>query len=254
MDQKPTGAQMQSVDQLPEGVKQHIEPSTTSEPLGLSDSRTPLGESMDQISASLLAEDPITWHLRYWSSLFLVGVLSGVVRSNFMAIMIQMEIIKIPDGEIATELRRVWIERQSTNEGEDKRLIELPETLSRIAFSSHEKDALKNEEVKRLLRDVDRILLDKRQKTRACLHQLESLLDTTLEAGDLETAIECHGKICDLCDGLDDEEILELDREVFELGTTDTEEIRQILSIPRPVRNQGEQRPEIIETKHADNN
>lgn len=253
MDQKPTGTQMQSVDQRPEGVKQHIEPSTTSEPLALSDSRTPLGEPMDQISASLLAEDPIAWHLRYWSSLFLVGAFSGVVRSNFMAIMIQMEIIKIPDREIATELRRVWIERQSTNEGEDERLIELPETLSRIAFSSHEKDALKSEEVKRLLRDVDRILLDKRQKTRACLHQLESLLDSTLEAGDLETAIECHGKICDLCDGLDDEEILELDREVSELGTTDTEEIRQILSIPCPVRNQGEQRLEIIETKHPDN-
>lgn len=78
-----------------------------------------------------------------------------------------------------------------------------------------------------MLRDVDRILLDKRQKTRAYLHQLESQINTSLDAGDLETERKCHRKICDLCGSLDDEEAFELYREACELDETDTEEIRQ---------------------------
>lgn len=70
-------------------------------------------------------------------------------------ILVQIEIErgKIPEENIATELRRVWIQRRSFIEGEGKRLVSTFEPLYPF-----EEMALGNESDKRLFRDCDRML------------------------------------------------------------------------------------------------
>lgn len=113
---------------------------------------------MDQISAEDLAEDPIGWHMGYWFSLFTVGVFRGE-DAILMTLRIEIERGKIPEENIATELRRVWIQRRSFIEGEGKRLVSTFEPLYPF-----EEMALGNESDKRLFRDCDRMLVGKGQK------------------------------------------------------------------------------------------
>lgn len=145
--------------------------------------------------------------MRYWFSLFSVGVFRGG-DAILMVLRIEIEICKIPEDNIATELRRIWIERRGFIEGEGKRLVSTLEPLY------HFKEvALRNKSDNRLFRDFDRMLVGKGQKTRTYLFHLETLMNTSLEAGNIETAKELRERLRDLCQRLNDEEMFELHQE-----------------------------------------
>lgn len=59
MVQALTGTQPPNVAQPPNGVQSPNKTLKPPEPLWLSDSRTPLGELTDQMSAEHLVEDPV---------------------------------------------------------------------------------------------------------------------------------------------------------------------------------------------------
>lgn len=207
-----------------------------SEPLKLSDIRTPLGEPMDEFSVSSLAEDPIEWHKRYWHSLWFVGVGYGE-DPILMAFRIEMEIKTIADAEIAEELRCFWIERRRIIEAEDQdgqsptnRLFRFQEKIAKCGKQKH------------LNRDVERMLEDKGQKTRAYLLYWENWLDKTSKAlnrGEalfrekrdkrpelreklLELFYEVSERLSVLYQRLNDEEMDEREEEVRTSDTTDS--------------------------------
>lgn len=98
--------------------------------------RTPLGEPMDPRSASSLAEDPLRWHLRYWLDLSVVAQLRGE-DSMLIGFSIELEQYKTRDQALRT------------------RLV----------------NALDSPRAKPYLRDLDRMLVDKKTKTRRYLCQ-----------------------------------------------------------------------------------
>ncbi|MCJ1267998.1 hypothetical protein MMC22_007884 [Lobaria immixta] len=207
-----------------------------SELLNLSNSFTPLGEPMDQFSASSLAEDPIEWHKRYWHSLWFVGVGYGE-DPILMALRIEMEIKTIPDTEIAEELHCFWQEHRRSIEEEFQHTLSPTNGLIRF----QEKIA-KCGKQKHLNRDVERMLEDKGQKTRAYLLYLEDWLDRTSKALNrgsalsrerrdprpelreklLELFYEVSERLSVLYQRLNDEEMDERDEEVRSSDTTDS--------------------------------
>lgn len=103
---------------------------------------------------------------------------------------------------------------------------------------------------------------------------METLINTSLEAENIETANELRERLRDLCQRLNDEEMFELrqefdldhgmsrlslkneenssyNRQMVVLDTADLEAIHRFLSDPF-VRNQGGQRPGVTEAKHPD--
>ena len=203
MDQAPTEDQLPREAQIIDEAKPTIKNPASPESPGLSDSRTPLGEPIDQDSASFLARDPIMWHMQYWFSLYLIGVLYGD-DPILLSLRIEIEIDKIPQGEVATELRSVWIERKRADEGEHQPLIVIPEPLCYF-----EEETLETEAGKRCLRDIDRMLVNKGKKTRTYLRHMETLLTAAVQAGNVESANGLRDRLSDLHYHLQREESLE---------------------------------------------
>lgn len=143
------------------------------DPLGPSDIRTPLGEPMDRSQAFMRAELPLPWHLQYWSNIDVVGVLRGE-DEVFMKLMIEAEHENIPEEWIKTALLRDWHRFQiRNNEPNRRRWV---------------RRTLEDEQAKKLLRDIDRMLADRYQKARSHLQRVETLMITSLRDGDNETA------------------------------------------------------------------
>lgn len=192
MDQVPTGIQSPNEAQTPSGVRSSNETSATPEPLSLSDFRTPLGEPMDQTSASSLAEDPIKWHMNYWNSLWSVAVANGE-DGILMALRIEYEIPKIPDKEILNKVNSFWHERQGLIEGEGQRRLSSTSDSFRP-----QKDTIQSEEQKRMSRDIERMLVDKGRKIRTYLLSLEKLMYQCFEARNYPIPCERREKLRDL--------------------------------------------------------
>lgn len=199
MDQTPTGTQ------LPNGVQSPTENSATREIHCLPklriycvpELRTPLGEPMNHLDAAHLALNPIGWHMAYWLNIFYTGVYRGE-HVMLMVLRIEYEISKIPDVEIANKLGNVWIQRRSFIEEEGQRILQ--------------GKSPRNEISERYFRDVDRMLVDKKEKTRAYLLYLKTLKDTSLQAGNIERASEVCERVRDLYEIFDDETIEEMHR------------------------------------------
>lgn len=151
--------------------------SETPEPhdsLDPSDPRTLLGEPMNRVQADLLAEDPLKWYLEYWLSLGIVGVLRGEDKI-LMAFMIDIEQSRIPEQNILTQLRHEWDPFRNANEEQ---------------FLQHYlRTSMESEEVKRYLRDIDRMMVDKVQKMRTYLSGMEMLMSATLRPGELDAEL-----------------------------------------------------------------
>lgn len=192
MDQAPTGIQPPNEAKTPSGDRSSTETSATPEPLSLSDVRTPLGEPMDQTSASSLAEDPIKWHMNYWNSLWSVAVANGE-DGILMALRIEYEIAKIPNKEILNKVRPLWSERQDFIEGEGQRRLNPTSDSFRP-----QKDTIKSEEQKRVSRDIERMLVNKGRKIRTYLLHLETLMYECFESGNCPIACEPREKLRDL--------------------------------------------------------
>lgn len=143
------------------------------------------------------------WHMQYWFSLYLIGVLYGE-DPILLSLRIEIEIDKIPQGEVATELRSVWIERKRAGEGEHQPLIVIPEPLCYF-----EEETLETEAGKRCLRDIDRMLVNKGKKTRTYLRHMETLLTAAVQAGNFESANGLRDRLSDLHSHLQQEESLE---------------------------------------------
>lgn len=152
----------------------------------LSDSRTPLGEPMDQSEVIRRAEDPLAWHLKYWHELGVVASLysqevktlinemqmdlekrklveSGgseiddlllkyvcVDYARIQVIAIELEQIKIPDPDLRNKVRERWLEFENQHRYNSiRRWATVPE---------------QSEEVQRYLRDLNRIPDDGRNE------------------------------------------------------------------------------------------
>ncbi|MCJ1264661.1 hypothetical protein MMC22_004535 [Lobaria immixta] len=167
---------------------------------------------MDQISAEYLAEDPFGWHVEFWNDLFVVGIFRGE-DAILMALRIEIEIISIPDKDLATKVRGTWSRFRSEIEEQGRQI-----SLSLGPSYRLEENSLTDEYAKQLYRDVDRMLADKKQKTRAYLHDLKTVMSTDPKFTYTELGYILRYKLCDLYQKLCDEEISELHR--TEMGNT----------------------------------
>lgn len=168
--------------------------SASVDPLGLSGSRTPLGEPIDKLSAFYLAYDPLTWHLNYWLSLEVVGVLRGE-DPMLMALRVEREMLCLPDQELKAALHLArkshWRAYKEESERHWPRMT------------------LWSDESKCLLRDIDRMLQNKSQKTRGYLLYTETLITGPLRAGRVDEAKEVFDKHCLIYQKLELEEEVE---------------------------------------------
>ena len=161
--QKPNATQLPNVAQLP-----------TKTPATSKHLRTPLGEPMDQISAEYLAEDPFGWHVEYWNDLFVVGIFRGE-DAILMALRIEIEINNIPEKDLATKVDHTWNKFRSQIEEQGRLISSFLGPSYRL-----EENMLTDEYAKQLFRDVDRMLADKKQKTRAYLLDKKTMMSNYL--------------------------------------------------------------------------
>lgn len=165
MDQASIGAQ------LPNGLG----------PLG---TRTPLGEPISHFSASFLAEDPLAWHMHYWLSLEVVGVMRGE-DAMLMALRVEWEQeLLLGDGiKIQLLTDNVWPRYRILNR---ERYEQFWAQMT-----------VESEDARWYLRDVDRMLVDKARKTRAKLRRSERMMQAALQAVsiDIEELTQQYGKL-----------------------------------------------------------
>lgn len=152
-------------------------------PLGRSNSRTPLGEPMNRSSAFILDRSPIAWHLQYWLNIGVLGILRGK-NGKIIALMIEIEQDKIPDGRLRNSLRNTW--NQFWN---DNKVVKARQWEART---------MEDEEAQQFLRDIDRMFVDKVQKVRSYLSRDESTLRILLRQGEAERAKELFEKLSQL--------------------------------------------------------
>lgn len=165
--------------------------SLIDDPLGPSDSRTPLGEPMNRAQAFMRAELPLPWHLQYWSDIDVIGDLRGE-DTIVIALMIEVEHENIPEEWIKTALLRDWHRFEVLNkEPNERRWVQR---------------TLEDEEAKKVLRDIDRMLVDKVQKAKRHLQRVERYMITSIRDGDNETAKRHFAKLTQCYQKLQEEE------------------------------------------------
>lgn len=150
---------------------------------------------MDHLDTAHLAINPIGWHTSYWLNIFYTGVYRGE-HVMLMVLRIEYEISKIPELWIGNEVSNVWIQRRSSIEEEGQRILQGKSPRNQIS--------------ERYFRDVDRMLVNKKEKTRAYLLYLKTLKDTSLQAGNIERASEVCKRVRDLYEIFGDETIEEM--------------------------------------------
>lgn len=136
--------------------------------------QTPLGEPItNQASAMLLAEDPLTWHLRYLLNLGAIGNILGE-DVIVMHVMIDAVIRRIADPAFRTQIRGAWYNFHVYNREE---------------YMRHWRQrTLEDEEAKACLRDLARMLVNRRQKKRDCVRFLGKVMSNDLRDGNVRRA------------------------------------------------------------------
>lgn len=164
--QVTSGAQQPNGAQIANGLQRPIEPPYPLTPLGEPISHTP--------SAQLLASDPLTWHLHYWLSIGVLGMLRGE-NPLLMAFRTDIEHYnKIKDVEFRIRLVEAW---------RTYRQVHLP-----YFRQQWERLTLESEEAKPYLRDIDRMLVNKGAKAREYLCRIENMMISILRDGQIESA------------------------------------------------------------------
>lgn len=187
--QAPNGAQVTSGTQQPNGaqiangVQRPTEPPNPLTPLGEPISHTP--------SAHLLASEPLKWHLHYWLSIDVLGMLRGE-NPLLMAFRTDIEHYKIKDVEFRIRLVEAW---------RTYRQVHRP--YFRLQW---ERLTLESEEAKPYLRDIDRMLVNKGAKAREYLRRIENMMISILRDGQIESARWLSDIIAQVYQKLEDEE------------------------------------------------
>lgn len=130
---------------------------------------------MTHPSALFLARCPLAWHLEYWLSLTVIGILRGE-DAMLMFLRVEIEHSKMADQEMKSRLDDAW----------NQHLIAHIETHMQLWNLI----SLESGAAKRYLRDLDRLLVDKGAKARTYLGQMESLMLDDVRAGRVGRARE----------------------------------------------------------------
>ena len=195
-DPTHNGTQLHSLDGPTES-------RTSPNPQGHSKSLTPLGEPISQASAMSLAEDPLSWHLRYWLGLLSVATLhSQDVMLTAARIDHEIEQIQNLDLEIKIEIKKAWHYQLMKIADEVKRQEHLKHVRSPDFWDPPTLDSRS----KSLLRDLDRMLEDKEEKTRKYIRQQEGTMNAWLRAGAYDTARCIFDRVVQLYQRLEEEE------------------------------------------------
>lgn len=147
---------------------------------------------MDQDLAVFRSEDPIEWHLNYWITLEVIGILHGE-DPILMAFRIETEIYNIADRQIRCNVHGQWSEYRATNY---EPCLEYWEPVSG-----------EDEEVQPYFRDLDRMLVNKEQKAKDRLRDMEELMISLVRGAQLQQARETLENIGQVYQKLHEEEI-----------------------------------------------
>lgn len=179
------------MDQALTGIQPPPEAQTVPNLLGQRIYRSPLGAPLSRASASFLARDPLTWHLVYWLSIWVVGNLRGE-DETLMAFRIEIEHYGILDHEFQLQLLSAWDQYAIANRA--------PFTLHWMHLTAE------GEAAKPFLRDIDRMLINKGLKARTYLYRLEMRLLTKMRLVQIETAKDQFENLIGLYRKLQEEE------------------------------------------------
>lgn len=235
MNQAPTGPQAPHGAQLPNGVQPPTWTPALRNPLGPSDYRTPLGEPLNKVSAVRKAQFPVMWHLYYWLSIGVIGVLYGK-DSMLMSLRIEIEIEKSPEEHIKIAIRDRWHQYQRANQKEYERI------WAQLTLES--------EKAKPYLRDIHRMLQNKSVKTKDYLQSAKDMMITWLRAGRMEEATKYFNKLAELYQKLKEETTADAEartRFLNSLPAEDVELTSRLLNRVSGVGNQGESKLEAME-------
>lgn len=188
--------------------------------------KTPLGEPMNQESASILALDPVEWHLQHWLAIAIIAIMRGE-DPVLTVIRIDIEVHKMADTEIKTGIQSGW----------KKNRLENGEQCQRY-FSAFPKPT---EEVNQYLRDIDRMLADKGQKTRDYLEKAEKEMFILIRERRFDTARIYSANIARVY------------RHLQEEVAREARATNQLPNSTDDVHNQLSEFPEIIDAEQVDN-
>lgn len=113
---------------------------------------------MSLLAGFILTSDPVQWHLQYWLNIEVVGVLRGE-DITLMAFRVENEIRNIERAQIRDGVHQAWGDFHRNN-------------TQRYQLEWQQK-TLASQEAQPYLRDIDRMLVNKEQKTRDYVHQME---------------------------------------------------------------------------------
>lgn len=178
---------------------------------------SPLGEPLDQASATELNQTPLAWHLRYWLSLGFVGILDGQ-DETLMGLRIEMEQSAIPNMELKNAVRDAWSQYRLANK--DGCL----DYWARIVFGAPQLEHQEPEDeggrqllLQQYRRDIDRMLVNKTARAKAYLRTHERIMIADLHSGtSLDAARTRFKKIGKMYQLLNEEEEND-EREVYSL-------------------------------------
>ncbi|MCJ1422814.1 hypothetical protein MMC29_000694 [Sticta canariensis] len=219
------------------------------DPLAATDSQTPLGEPMSSLSGFLLPKSPVKWHLNYWLNIAVVAALRGEDKA-LLAIRVEREFRNIANVETRKSVQQAWVSFYQTNSV----VYELNWLHKTLASS----------EAQVYLRDIDRMLVNKGQKTRDYLHNVVlHLID--MEQKILDEVARRQLKIDQVYRKLEEEEIVDQTIALRLNGGNDrgrkTSEAIEItpaeaanrLDGANDVHDNGEEIPAATKVEHASN-
>lgn len=161
---------------------------------------------MTHPSALSLARCPLAWHLDYWLSLTVIGILRGE-DPMLTFLRVEIEHSKMSDQEMKSRLYDAW----------NQYLIAHIET--HLQFWNL--ITLESRAAKRYLRDLDRMLVDKGAKARTYLGQVKSVVLDDLHAGRFGRARELFEKLGQMYQKLHAEERNEIEARYLANGNFD---------------------------------
>lgn len=143
------------------------------DPFGPSYSRTPFGEPINQLSAAVLVQDPVMWHMEFFLNLGEVGTLYGK-DSVLMTLKIRIEMMNIPDRQLSRAVCLQFNDYCRTKRAERKR--------------TWEQSGLETDMAKSYIRDIHRMEANKLWKMERYLRTCEELMVTAIRARRIEKA------------------------------------------------------------------
>lgn len=204
---------------------------------------------MSSLSGFLLTQSPVEWHLNYWLNIAVVATIRGEDKA-LTAIRVEYELCNIANVQTRKSVQQAWVSFYQTN-SVGCGLKWLHKTLA-------------SREAQVYLRDIDRMLVNKGQKTREYLYKVElHLID--MEKKTLEEVARKQLKIEQLYRKLKDEEMVDRTRALRLNGGNDpgmeTPEAIQPAAAEAANRLDGvndvhgyrEEIPAVTEVKHASN-